>query len=219
MEIFHSFGDTKYFLEVPSGRMNNDITKMAVSELAIPLATGIRKAFSKNEVTLYSNISTPMGDSNHYISLRVEQLPGKWNQENLVGVFIEEQQNVQIADGDTETTSYDMNEEVKQRIKDLEQELQYTVEELETSNEELQATNEELYTVNAEHQSKIFELTELNNDIENLLSTTQIGTLVLDQKLCIRKYTPLIPKVFACWTRILANRWLIYLTVWWISIC
>jgi two-component system CheB/CheR fusion protein len=114
--------------------------------------------------------------------------------------------------------------EAEQRIRDLEQELQFTkenlqatIEELETSNEELQATNEELlasneelqstneelqsvneelYTVNAEYQSKIIELTELNNDMDNLLDSTDIGTLFLDEDLEIRKFTPKIRELY-----------------------
>ena len=118
---------------------------------------------------------------------------------------------------------FDYNEQASERIRELERELQYreenlqtTVEELETSNEELQATNEELvssneelqstneelqsvneelYTVNSQYQEKIKELTILNNDINNLLANTQIGTLFLDSQLTVRKFTPEISKL------------------------
>jgi len=52
--------------------------------------------------------------------------------------------------------------------------------------------NEELITVNAEYQSKIAELTELNNDMTNLLSSTNIGVIFLDRDLAVRKFTPAI---------------------------
>jgi two-component system CheB/CheR fusion protein len=57
--------------------------------------------------------------------------------------------------------------------------------------------NEEIYTVNAEYQKKITELTELTNDMDNLLASIQVGTIFLDKKLCIRKFTPLIAEVFS----------------------
>jgi PAS domain S-box-containing protein len=63
-------------------------------------------------------------------------------------------------------------------------------EELQSTNEELQSVNEELYTVNAEYQNKIQELTDLNNDMDNLLQSTEIGTVFLDKELRIRKFTP-----------------------------
>ena len=70
------------------------------------------------------------------------------------------------------------------------EELMAANEELQSTNEELQSTNEELYTVNTEYQSKIQELSELNTDIDNLLRSTDIGTLFLDRNLLIRKFTP-----------------------------
>ncbi|MGB7444456.1 MAG: ATP-binding protein, partial [Coleofasciculaceae cyanobacterium] len=70
------------------------------------------------------------------------------------------------------------------------EELLASNEELQSTNEELQSVNEELYTVNGEYQSKIQELTQLNNDIDNLLRSTDIGVVFLDAKLNIRKFTP-----------------------------
>ena len=70
------------------------------------------------------------------------------------------------------------------------EELTASNEELQSTNEELHSVNEELYTVNVEYQSKIEELTELNNDINNLLRSTDIGVVFLDRNLKIRKFTP-----------------------------
>ena len=56
--------------------------------------------------------------------------------------------------------------------------------------------NEELYTVNTEHQRKIDELTQLTDDMENLLSNTHIGTIFLGRDLRIRKFTPAIAEAF-----------------------
>ena len=67
-------------------------------------------------------------------------------------------------------------------------------EELQSTNEELHSVNEELYTVNTEYQSKIQALTELNNDMDNLLQSTDIGVVFLDQELKIRKFTPAATK-------------------------
>ena len=76
------------------------------------------------------------------------------------------------------------------------EELQASNEELQSTNEELQSVNEELYTVNAEYQRKIAELTELTNDMDNLLASTEVGTIFLDGQLRIRKFTPQIAETF-----------------------
>lgn len=90
------------------------------------------------------------------------------------------------------------NEELKSTNEELQssnEELQSTNEELETSKEELQSVNEELVTVNSEHQNKIEELAIVNNDLNNLLSNTDIGTIFLDNELCIKKFTPKITNI------------------------
>lgn len=97
-------------------------------------------------------------------------------------------------------------EHLQATIEELEssnEELQSTNEELVSSNEELQSTNEELHsvneelnTVNAEYQQKIAELAEMTADMENLLASTDIGTIFLDRALCIRKFTPAASAAF-----------------------
>ena len=91
------------------------------------------------------------------------------------------------------------NEELKstnEEIQSANEELQSMNEELETAKEELQSTNEELVTVNSELQVKIDELTESNNDINNLLGSTEIGTIFLDAHLGIKRFTPSMTKLF-----------------------
>ncbi|HAH05991.1 MAG TPA: hypothetical protein DCM05_05585 [Elusimicrobia bacterium] len=93
------------------------------------------------------------------------------------------------ATGDQELQS--SNEE----LQSLNEELQSAVEELETSKEELQSVNEELSTVNAELQSKVGDLTRVNNDMNNLLAGTGIGTIFVDHQLNIQRFTPAITQV------------------------
>ncbi|MFZ5570304.1 MAG: chemotaxis protein CheB [Thermodesulfobacteriota bacterium] len=223
LEILYVAGSTEGYFKVPEGKMDNDISKMAVKDLAIPLATGIQKVFKTGEEIQYTNIRIKRNGSEKKIGMRIRALPLKKGQEPLVAVLLEEmirRDREPIADSRT----FDVGKETAQRILDLEHELQFTkenlqatIEELETSNEELQATNEELlasneelqstneelqsvneelYTVNAEYQSKIVELTELNNDMDNLLTSTDIGTLFLDEDLEIRKFTLKIQDVY-----------------------
>jgi two-component system CheB/CheR fusion protein len=77
------------------------------------------------------------------------------------------------------------------------EELQSTNEELETSKEELQSVNEELMTVNSEHEVKLGELGQANDDMANLLASLEIGTIFLDLQLCIKRFTPTATALFS----------------------
>ncbi len=77
-----------------------------------------------------------------------------------------------------------------EEMQSVNEELQSTNEELETSKEELQSVNEELSTVNAELQAKVADLSQANNDMNNLLAGTGIATVFVDHQLRILRYTP-----------------------------
>jgi two-component system CheB/CheR fusion protein len=91
------------------------------------------------------------------------------------------------------------NEELKSTNEELQstnEELQSSNEELETSKEELQSLNEEMVTVNSELNAKVEQLSDMQNDMKNLLDSISTGTLFLDRQLVIRRYTPAAVKVY-----------------------
>jgi two-component system CheB/CheR fusion protein len=223
MEVVHIIGNAEGYLSLPSGPTDFDVNKLAPKELAIPLSTGIQKVFRTGGEIAFTNVLLRLKNEDRSVRIRIEPFPESKGREPLVAVFLEEADVRPVANVPS-AVAYDLGEEARQRIRDLEQELQFarenlqaTIEELETSNEELQATNEELlasneelqstneelqstneelYTVNAEHQNKIIELTELNNDVDNLLTSCRVGILLLDEDLEIRKFSPEICNIF-----------------------
>jgi two-component system, chemotaxis family, CheB/CheR fusion protein len=85
------------------------------------------------------------------------------------------------------------NEELKasnEEVMSMNEELQSANEELETSKEELQSMNEELVTVNSQLSEKVIELEEANDDMANLLASTDLAVLYLDADRKIRRFTP-----------------------------
>jgi two-component system, chemotaxis family, CheB/CheR fusion protein len=83
-----------------------------------------------------------------------------------------------------------------EELQAINEELRSTTEELETSKEELQSINEELRAVNQELKNKIDEVSRVNNDLQNFLSATDIGTIFLNRSLQIMRYTPQAEQLF-----------------------
>ena len=93
-------------------------------------------------------------------------------------------------------TTQEEHKSTNEELQSTNEELQSTNEELTTSKEEMQSLNEELQTVNAELQSKIDDFIRVDNDMKNLLNSTDIATLFLDKELNIRRYTDQATKIF-----------------------
>jgi len=105
-------------------------------------------------------------------------------------------ESLQTTIEELETTNEDLkctNEE----LQSTNEELQSANEELETSREEMQSLNEELTTVNTELESKVEGLSRANDDMQNLLNSTEIATVFLDEDLKIKRYTDQAKRLFS----------------------
>ena len=100
------------------------------------------------------------------------------------------------AGGKTASCSSRRAAELEQALNEAQQEIQACREEMQTSQEELKSSNEELQTVNAELQSKVDELSTTNNDMKNLLNSTDMATAFLDSALHVRRFTTQATRIF-----------------------
>jgi len=219
--ILQVINDITKYIKVQPGRFSQNLFNLVSDDMKILLNSMLRRLKPENNFIVFDNISTISGleDDSLILEGRLivdEKSKSDYYLISFISRKIEKKQR-------HKTLKIDVKGQFNERINELERELQFTkeslqatVEELETSNEELQSSNEELiasneelqstneelqsvneelYTVNSEFQNKIDELTRLNADINNLLKNTNIGTLYLDRKLLIRKFTPSITKI------------------------
>ncbi|MGM0443194.1 MAG: CheR family methyltransferase [Fibrobacterota bacterium] len=222
--IIYLFKGAKKYLTIPDGAMSTRLTDMVDEPLSIALNSILKKGDKREGEVLYNNVhlhdsrTIDMG-----LHTFINRRNGRTYY--LISFMERSRSDTAVPrnKNDGEDSDYSAEEEYRDIIQNLERELltkdenlQATVEELESSNEELQTSNEELiasneelqstneelesvneelYTVNSEHQEKIRELTELNDDIRNLMKSTKIGALFLDNHLRIRKFTDIIEDI------------------------
>ena len=212
-EIRETVGNYIRFLTLPRKQLRLNLLQMLPSNVSVVLSAEIRKAgktglkghlrslrYKKGkeiitlEVFIRPGGNNP-GDPYTMIVLRESGRPepadngfhdhNGYSEEYIHALeaeLTETKNHLQLAVEDLETT----NEE----LQSTNEELLSANEELQSSNEELQSVNEELITLNTEHQLKIKELLELNDDLNNYFRSTDIAQVFLDSELRIRKFNP-----------------------------
>jgi two-component system CheB/CheR fusion protein len=217
-EVKQAIGNFKKYLEFSDGNFNLNLLKLVPPDLSVALSRGVRTAIKDNTKVVINKVKVTVDNSNHVLDIVIKPYlnQAEYMQPFLFIVMREVQQETapvsKKIQGDEKTK---LLIEVEEELKEAKANLQAVVEELETANEELQSSNEEmisaneemqstneelqslneeLHTVNAEHQMKIKELVELNEDLNNYFSSTDIGQLLIDRKMIIRKFSPATKK-------------------------
>lgn len=223
-ELVHSFAGASRFLKLRDGRLGLELVDMVGPELKLVLTSGLSRALRETQGSVYTGVRIDNGDGGGSYRVAIRRVADNGRGIPHVLISFEASDPSPKTEPAAPEIEIDLRQISRERLDEVEAELNHTkeslqtaTEELETSNEELQAANEELlasneelqstneelqsvneelYSVNAEYQRKIADLTEMTNDMENLLSSTEIGTIFLDRDLKIRKFTPRIADIF-----------------------
>ena len=129
---------------------------------------------------------------------RATAATGAGEDTRVVGLMQELQHSREEAKASREEmqTSQEELKSTNEELQSTNEELQSTNEELTTSKEEMQSMNEELQTINHELQAKVNELSQASNDMKNLLDSTEIATLFLDDAFNVRRFTTQTTRIF-----------------------
>ncbi|WPH16152.1 CheR family methyltransferase [Variovorax paradoxus] len=125
--------------------------------------------------------------------------PAHAAREQLIGKMEDEIRQLKLHLQDTIETSETSTEELKasnEELQAINEELRSATEELETSKEELQSMNEELVTVNFELKLKVEERGHINDDLQNLIASSEIATVFVDRGMHVKRFTPHASNLF-----------------------
>ncbi|WP_430487689.1 CheR family methyltransferase [Priestia flexa] len=218
-EVIFCSKDATKLINVPAGKIHYTIFKMVPVHVSLAIGAAIKRVKEQGISVCCQDIDFIIDGSTRRFNLTVSSFPTN----DSLHLLVFDEQEVIGTSAIEETLYLNQTSTINELLIDLEQELHYTqqhlqttIEELETTNEELKSTNEELIASNEELQStneelqsvneelisvnnqyerKIDELTDLNNDIDNLLISTTIATIFLDDQLHIKLFTPETKKV------------------------
>ena len=223
--IVHLAGEVSRFLRFTAGEPSYNLLKVAHPDLRLDLRTTLFQAAQSRAPAFAGEVRMGLGQDARLVSVLVHPIQEPLGARGFLWVLftdlgpadalaharpdagaepmvrqldeelqrMREQLRLTVEQYETST------EELRAANEELQatnEELRSTSEELETSKEELQSVNEELITVNQELKNKVDEISRVNADLQNLMASSDIGTVFLDRELRIKRYTPRVEGIF-----------------------
>lgn len=211
LQVVYSYGDTSTFTtKLKPGMVTNDLSDILNETVAGAAISAVHQCIRERKSLLFSDVCS--FDDERYSLKCFSFIEGKDDSPFVVLSFFkssfasENSEVIYQPDEQNEKRIHELDDALiecqklyrealeeldstREELQSSNEELMAANEELQSTNEELQSVNEELYTVNSEYQQKISELTDINNDLENLLIATKLAVLFLGSDLRIRRYT------------------------------
>jgi two-component system CheB/CheR fusion protein len=213
-EILFIYGRLGQYLEPSAGEAGTwNILRLVREELRMPLGSAIRQAIAQKQAISYEEVPLKSTAETHLLTLTVRPIFKPPSLQGLLVVLFEarpaplevkpDEISPEATAGDQRVAELERElaatkeylqatieelESSNEEIKSTNEELQSANEELETSQEEAQSINEELVTLNNELENKVDQLSWVNSDINNILSSIDVGILFLDRHMHIRRF-------------------------------
>jgi len=206
--VVSASGNLEKYLTVDAGPFQNNITRLVRGDLRVPLRAALREAAEIKRKIVSEEVSLVTEAGVQRVILTVQPMPQLGDGQALflvvfsdVGRLVEEAPRRDMP-GDTSASA--LIERLERDLTATRRDMEALVQELEAANEELKSSNEELLSMNEELQSGNEELetskedlqvanvalATANDDLENLLTSTQIATIFLDREGLLRRFTP-----------------------------
>lgn len=202
-DVLHFSGRTGRYLEPTPGAATLSLPNLVHRDLRLDVRAALQRAVAEGRRVEVPHLTLRRDERAFGVNVIVEPL-SSGDITSLIVVFQDLGPVAEgaAADGDRLSTD-ELVQRLEAELRVTRDRLQATIEELESTNEELkssneeyQSINEELQTVNGELAHRVQELGQTNSDLKNLLESTQIATVFLDNDLRVRNFTPAATDIF-----------------------
>ena len=219
------FGATDRFLQIAAGEPNQDVLSMARAGVRPGLRQTIARAFRGKRRAAVHGVWVKRNGESSKVTIEAQPLADEQEDLVLVS-FLEEpakpgavarraggrgresselvRLRAELGDSHKELNRSmldlrQVNEQLKAKNEEamsLNEEFLSTNEELESSKEELQSLNEELTTLNSQLRQSLEQERRASTDLTNLLNSSAVATILLDDKLRIKLFNPRMRALF-----------------------
>ncbi|KAF2514864.1 PAS domain S-box protein [Flavobacterium foetidum] len=223
-EIMHLSERAGRYLQISGGEPTKNLLKLIKPELRLELRSALYQSTQRQTAVEARGLKVTVNDTTETLTIKVRPVLRQDDTAKGFILIIFEQGNDEnsreILQSTDESLARQIEEELirvkiqlrtaneqhdfqaeemkasNEELQAMNEELRSAAEELETSKEELQSINEELRTVNQELKVKIEETSIASNNLQNIINSTDIGTIFLDRSFRVALYTPAAGAIF-----------------------